>query len=236
MSLNDDLNNIMTQLPIASWAYPRIGLAIPIERAISHAGLVFYNFLYIASQGPVFIECPYGRQDVVRNQIAIQLLNTNLTHVLMLDVDHKHPTDIIQKFAKWAIINPNALVISGMNFRRGEPYDPVMGELTVPGIRRPILTEWEPGLQEMGEIGAASLFIHRSVFERIEPPWFFNTYEGMWSNSLPGEDIGFSHKCADAGIQVYVDTDITSPHCTDTLVTERTFRAFIEAHPERFSG
>lgn len=233
MAINNDLA-VLNTLPISSWPYPRVALAIPIERSISYAEKVFYNFLYIASQSPWFIECPYGRIDVIRNQIAIQLLATDLTHVLMLDIDHKHPENIIQSFAKWAIIKPEARVIAGLNFRRREPYDPVAGNLTGDGLRRPILTEWGPGLQEYDESGAAALFIHRSVFETLPPPWFTNDYSRAWENNYPGEDIGFCHKCHDYGIPVYVDTGITSPHCTDTLVTESTFRMFMAAHPEKF--
>jgi len=135
MTLETDLQ-VLNTLPISSWKYPRIALAIPIERAISHAGIVFYNFLYIASQAPWFIEAPYGRIDIVRNNIAIQLLKSQCTHVLMLDVDHKHPVRIIQEFAKWAMIRPDAQVISGLNFRRGEPYDPVAGNLSDSGSEK----------------------------------------------------------------------------------------------------
>lgn len=229
------LLEIGSKLPIASWRYPRIGLAIPLGKSLEHAGQTFYNFMYIASQGPWFVECPPSvRIDIVRNNVAVQLLRaTGLTHVLMLDADHKHPVDIIQQFAKWAIIRPDARVISGLNFRRGEPYDPVAGNLT-DSHRREIFTQWEPGLNQVDEVGGASLFVHRSVFEQIQPPWFFNTYDYAMENNYPGEDIGFCKKCREAGIPIYVDTTISSPHCTDTLVTENTFRTFMAMHPEKF--
>lgn len=237
MALEEDLQKIMTQLPISSWDYPRIGLAIPIGKALSYAGQVFYNFMYIASQGPAFIECPPTvRIDIIRNNIGIQVLNSRLTHVLMLDDDHKHPINIIQQFAKWALIRPDALVISGLNFRRSEPFDPVAGDLINGGPQRAIETDWQPGLTPKDEVGGASLFIHRSVFERIEPPWFFNDYSMPWTNNSPGEDIGFSRKCREAGIQIYVDRDISSPHCAETLVTEDTFRQYMQLHPEKFHG
>lgn len=236
MSLEEDLTKILTTLPISSWEYPRIGLAIPIGKSLEHADMVFYNFMFIASQGPYFIQCPSSvRIDVVRNNIGVQVLRSQLTHVLMLDSDHVHPLNIMQQFAKWALIRPDALVISGLNFRRKEPYDPVAGNLTGNGIEREIFTEWQPGLTPVDEVGGASLFIHRSVFERIEPPWFFNVYDHAWENNYPGEDIGFCQKCREAGIQPYVDPGITSPHCTETLVTENTFRQFMARHPERFA-
>lgn len=219
--------DFLNTLPIGSWKYPRIGVFIPIERTLSYAEQVFYNFLYIAAQGPAFVEVKYVRTDVARNSAAIATLNSHLTHVLMLDSDHVHPTNIIQMFAKWAIIRPDARVISGLNFRRKEPFDPTMGNLDVRNEERELITEWPAGLAEYSTIGAASLFIHRSVFEEMEPPWFYNIYEKPWENNYPGEDVGFSRNCQKLGIKTYVDTGITSPHCADTLVTEETYRAFL---------
>lgn len=229
---NTDLS-FLNQYPISAWEYPRVLLCIPIERAISYAEKVFFQFAAIFSQGPAFAEAPYGRIDIVRNNFVVNLFTTNFTHVLMLDVDHIHPVTIIQQFARWAVLRPDARVISGLNFRRKKPFDPVMGKFNGNGNNhRTTPTEWDPGLQEVDEVGGASLFVHRSVFEELEPPWFFNIYdERVWANDYPGEDIGFSQKVRAAGIKIYVDTMITSPHCTDAVVTEETFRNYMAQHP-----
>lgn len=156
------------------------------------------------------------------------------THLLLLDIDHKHPVDIIQRLAKWVILFPEVRVIGGMNFRRQPPYDPVMGNVT--DNVRPLVTSWDPGLIRVDEIGAASLLVHRSVFENMDPPWFANDYSRIWENNWPGEDIGFCRKCKDNGIDVYADTTTVSPHCTDGLVDEDTYRTYMQDHPEKFQG
>jgi hypothetical protein len=46
-------------------------------------------------------------------------------------------------------------------------------------------------------------------------------------NVWPGEDMGFCLKCHDAGIDLYVDTTITSPHLIDAEVDEEAYRAYI---------
>lgn len=225
---------VLRTLPIASWQYPRILIGIPLERSISFAEDVFWPFMRLAAQGPAFIEAPYTtRIDVMRNQYVKKLLMSTFTHLLMLDIDHIHPDDIVQRLAKWVIMFPEMKVISGLNFRRKPPYDPVAGNLTDTS-ERPILFEWEQGLMKVDEVGAASLLVERSVFETMPPRWFENVYEDPWKETFPGEDIGFCHKCREHNIPIYVDTTTSSPHCTGSLVTEETFRNFVAEHREDF--
>ncbi len=230
---NDIRLAVLDTKPIRDWSYPRILVGIPLERAVSYADQVFFRFMDIAAQGPELIRLPYSRIDITRNIFAEQLLASNYTHLIMLDLDHKHPIDIIQRLAKWVILDPDILVVSGLNFRRGKPFEPVCGVLNEAGERE-VFLEWEEGLVEVDECGGASMLISRTVFERLQPPWFFNVYDKVWENRFPGEDMGFSQKCREAGITMYVDTTVSSPHCIESLVTEQTFRNYIKLHPEEF--
>jgi len=232
MNADDPRLKILETTPISEWSYPRILLGIPLERAISYADKVFWPLMGIASQGPTFVSEPYGRIDLVRNKFAIHLLNSDFTHLLMLDIDHIHPHKIIQNLARWVLLDPNVRVVSGLNFRRGKPFDPVCGVYSNGHKERLMMTDWEAGLIEVKECGSASLLVHRSVFEEMEPPWFFNIYDEIWENSWPGEDIGFSRKCQEMDIPIYVDTTVSSPHCIDSTVTEDTFRRYIQLHPQ----
>lgn len=224
---------VLSTLPIASWDYPRILLGIPLERSMPYADTTFVNFMRIAAQGPHVIDKPHTRIDLIRNLMAVELLHSNFTHLLMLDADHKHPTDIIQRLAKWVVLFPQVRVVGGMNFRRRPPYDPVMGRVSN-GNDRPIPIRWEIGLTDQDEVGGASILIHRSVFEELEPPWFPNDYSRVWENVWPGEDMGFCKKCREAGIPIYVDTTTVSPHGTEELVDEGTFRNYIATFPQYF--
>jgi len=225
--------SVLDTLPISSWKYPRILVGIPLERTISHADQVFFNFLEIATQGPAFIDQKYGRIDVTRNMMVKALLESNYTHLLMLDLDHIHPTNIIQRLARWIIVDPSIQIVSGLNFRRGAPFDPVMGSESSSSKDRKLVASWPQGLLRSREVGGASLLVSRKVFETIEPPWFYNIYTEVWQNSWPGEDIGFSRKCSAANIEMFVDTTTTSPHCTDALITEETYRAYLAANTPR---
>ena len=224
-------------IPIASWEYPRILVGIPLERTISHASLVFHRFLELAAQGPAILHQDYTRTDLARNRFAISLLESNYTHLLMLDLDHVHPRDIVQRLARWPLMNPDIQVVGGLNYRRSEPYEPCCFFINEKGDGVNAPAEWSPGLLKVDYIGTGSILIAREVFEKIEPPWFKNLYgiEANWADEWPGEDIGFSDACRAAGIGMYVDTTTTSPHVSDRLIGEKTFRAYLEQHPEKYA-
>jgi hypothetical protein len=211
-------------------AWPRPVVAIPMERTISYADKVFWPFLAIAQQGWPFIRFNYGRTDLVRNKYAQHLLASHFTHLVMLDVDHIHPDDIVQRLMSNFVENPDLKVVGGLNFRRGEPFEPCAFVRGDDGTYYSI-ADWERGsLMKVDAVGTGSIAIAREVFEMMEPPWFWNDYSRAMDDAWPGEDMGFSANCQKLGIEMYVDTRITSPHLIDAVVDEL---AFLEYQKEK---
>lgn len=218
--------------PISAWRWPRVVLGVLQMPAMAHADEVFYNFWAIAMQGTPIFKMPYGRTDVVRNKLAMELLKSDFTHLLMLDIDHIHPTDIVQKLARWVMLDPKRKVVGGLNFRRGEPFDPCCFLKGPEGKYFPPV-EWGKGLIRVDRIGTGSILIAREVFEQIEPPWFYNDYSRVWEDAWPGEDMGFSIKCEEKGIEMWVDTSCTSPHGITSWVDEGTYRTYLQTHEHK---
>ena len=221
----DNSLDILSKKPISAWPYPRILTGVLQERAMSHASYVFYDFWDIAMQGVPIIRMPYIRTELARNKMAIQLLLSEYTHLLMLDIDHRHPKEIIQRLSRWVLQMPEVQVVGGLNFRRGEPFDPCCGFWTgddYGSIERP--AEWDKGLMQVDLLGTGSILIAREVFELIPPPWFAFDYSLVWKDKWPGEDIYFSKLCDEYGVKKYVDTTCTSPHMTVAMITEDTFK------------
>ena len=223
----DNPLEVLNHRPISAWPWPRVAVGVPQERAMSHADDVFYNFWAIAQQGTPIIPMPYGRVDVVRNKMAARLLMSDYTHLLMLDIDHKHPWDIVQRLARWVLADKEIQVVGGSNFRRSKPFDPCWGYWGKDHKYYPAM-EWEAGLIKVDMVGTGSILIAREVFELLPAPWFFNDYSRAWADSWPGEDIGFAKKCGEHGVSMYVDTTTTSPHLADALVEESTYKNHIE--------
>lgn len=210
----------------------RIVVAVPLERTLP--GIVFGHFWAIAVRGWPLFETTYGRTDVQRDHFARLLLATEFTHVLMLDLDHLHPPDIVERHALRVLENPDRQVIAGLHFRRGEPFDPLAFVFSEAGSMHPIAT-WPPNACiEVHALGHGSLLVHRAVFERIgDPPWWAYDYGQAAGGRFPSEDLYFCYLCREAGIRLWVDTGITSPHLIDNVVTEAVYRAWIAQHPEK---
>lgn len=205
-----------------------IGL-LPERNGVPSADILF-DLLAIAIRGHAFVRTSYARTDLQRNKLAEHLLTTDYTHILMLDADHKHPEDIVERLARWVVRDPQKLVVAGLAFRRGQPYDPQAyvarddGKLYQP-------SEFRPGLVKVDYAGTAAMLISREVFLRLPRPWFAFDYSycsagegGKW----PGEDMWFCQLCRDAGIGVYVDFTCVSPHLAESWINQRTYETFQE--------
>jgi hypothetical protein len=154
-----------------------------------------------------------------------------MTHLLMLDIDHKHPPNIIQRLARWTLQEPFAKVVGGLNFRRSKPFDPTCGFWGDDGKYYPPAS-WQQGLIKVDALGTGSILIAREVFEQIEPPWFRFDYSRVWADEWPGEDLGFSKLCNEHGIDLYVDTTVTSPHMKAAMITEESFKEYLKTSEE----
>ena len=194
----------------------RIAIAIPMERTIMQDA--FFSFARIFQQGWPMARLPYTRNDIAREKFGQFVRDEKMpdgvtpkyTHILMLDSDHAHPEDIVQRLARWVFLYPSTVkVVGGLNFRRGEPYDPCA--FVDPGdgtFHR--LAHWGRGILEVDALGTGSMLIAREVFETLEEPWF--NYEYPKGDFTPGTDMSFSRKCKEAGIALWVDGTTTSPH------------------------
>lgn len=206
----------------------RVLVGVLPERQGVPSADIFFDFIAIANRGHAFVRLPYLRTDLARNTLAEHLLaDGRFTHLLMLDCDHRHPADIVEKLAARVAEDPSRLVVTGLAFRRGVPFDPCMyiadaqDNVYVP-------EEWEPGaLLRVDLAGTAAMLISRAVFERLPKPWFAFDYSRAAEGAWPGEDIWFCRRCMEAGIPIWVDTGVVSPHHIDNYINEDTFRTHL---------
>lgn len=179
---------------------------------------------------------PYSRTDLARSNIVKVFLEraTDPDDVLvMLDNDHLHPYDIIERLAA----HPSAVgVVGALAFRRGQPHYPCffvkdgLGQFGIP-------TEWEPGALLKGTIvGTGAVAIKRWVFAKLDDagfnwPYFRYTYQAQ-AEIQPSEDIYFGECCEQCGIFHYCDTAIETPHLTVATVDSSSWREWQTDHPE----
>lgn len=211
----------------------KVVVAIPMERQVPFDA--FYHFWAIATRGYKVLPHPYGRTDVQRNIIgnAIKKLPAKeITHVCMLDLDHQHPSDVVERLARWVLQDKSRLVVGGLNFRRGAPYDPCIFMKAPDGEMRPPIY-WDEGLMQVDAIGHGAILISREIFDRVPGPWWQYTYMHFDKEVFPSEDIYFSALMEFNNIGVYCDTTTTSPHLISATVDEAVFRRYMDDHPEK---
>jgi len=208
----------------------RVVVAVPMERTIQQEA--FFGFVRLFRQGWSMAQLPYCRNDIAREWFGRFLRDQKnedgtpkYTHILMLDSDHVHPEDIVQRLARWVWLYPNTVkVVGGLNFRRGEPYDPCA--FINPGDSKfHRLADWGRGLLEVEALGTGSMLIAREVFETLEEPWFNYEYPG--GDFTPGTDMSFSAKCREAGIRLWVDGSTTSPHLGVKEIGQDEYREYV---------
>ena len=200
---------------------------------------VWWHHMAIAQHGyPLIRIPPLRRVDLARNLFAVHFVReaTAYTHLVMLDMDHAHWPNVIERLRARVAEDPSRLVVSGTYFRRCEPHDPNGWTVDAEGhFSNPL--ETTPGVYRRDRLGLGCVIIAREVFERIPPPWFYFTYDATnWERGFDGhgEDIVFTGLCQQAGIACWQDVGIESPHLVNGWVTRETYLKFIEEHPEQF--
>lgn len=122
-------------------------------------------------------------------------------------------------------------------FRRTAPFDPLAVRAVPKGPWAPVSGRDE-GLLACDVVGTGANLIARTVFERLPRPWFHYGYEGASRDTWPGEDTSFCRKARAAGIQVWVDTSVVSPHLGEVAVDRETGlgRGAERGHPAGVGG
>lgn len=206
--------------------WPRILVGVPLGKfGNNHAFQYFWN---IAKQGWPLIEGipPDPRLDVQRNIMAAKAEKSGATHLCLLDADHLHPADIVNRFAEHVIADSEKKVICGYQFRRHPPFNPCVYRYDELGN-----ADWVyPPTGELIKVdggSAASILINVEVFRQIKPPWWAYTYELAERHQYLGTDNYFNQLLRDNGIGIWCDTSITSPHLDNSaVITEAIFAEF----------
>lgn len=173
----------------------------------------------------------YGRTDWNRQSCAEAFLRSTKNDddtLVMLDIDHDHPKNIVEK-----LVADDKDVVVPLMFRRGEPYQCCAFRRTPDGVLHHIAT-FPAGLHKMDALGAGALAIKRKVFTTLQAAghcWFWK-YEYKDNLESPSEDLYFSKICGEAGVEMWLDCDIETPHITYGFIDRSTHDEYFADHPE----
>jgi hypothetical protein len=152
--------------------------------------------------------------------------------IVMLDCDHAHPENIIAQLKGDAEQHPYADVIGALCFRRAEPYDPCAWILDRKQGKYVWPVPWQKGLVECDAVGFGAVLFRRHCFEVLTRPWFYYDYSKVKDGLWPSEDMTFCERARKAGLRIFVDTTLTSPHIFEGEVDEGTCLSYLAADPK----
>jgi len=161
----------------------------------------------------------YQGLDVIRNNLVDAARKYGCTHLLFLDIDHRHNPDTITK-----LLSHNLPIVSGLSFMRVEPYSVCAFNGMINNYKS-IENIPENELIEVDSVGSACLLVNMEVFDKIKKPYF-----SFMKNPDPniqfdiGEDVYFCNLVKQAGYKIFIDTSCTNKHL-GTVEVDKEFSA-----------
>jgi cellulose synthase/poly-beta-1,6-N-acetylglucosamine synthase-like glycosyltransferase len=141
-----------------------------------------------------------------RNKLVKTSLEAKCDYIVFIDADMRFPKDTIMRLLRHQkdIIGVNATT-------RTEPVIPTAKNLTINEDGSctwlPIYSNSLDGISKADGIGCGVMMIKASVFAKLQEPYFY--FEQLPNNKILGEDIYFCIKAKDAGIDTWVDHDLS---------------------------
>lgn len=220
--------------------WPQVLIAIPTERTVMVEAMdgIVGVAMRAALHGWAVLQFSYRRTDLARNIAAHHLLDSPATYLAMLDSDHRHEPEVVEKLVSCAIRFPELDIVAGLNYRRALPHEPMAYKWAEGGGMSVITNYREPGLIMVDAVATPAIVIHRRVFERLEPPWFTYGYEMYRKGQSGSEDIAFCRRLQREGpFKIAVHTQITSPHIVYGEVADASrYEAWLETAPRNAEG
>jgi hypothetical protein len=124
------------------------------------------------------------------------------THILWIDSDMTFPANGLER-----LLGHDKDIVGAFYNRRTHPYSTV-GHL----IGRADVSKG--GLHPADVMPHGFVLVRRDVYTRLSPPWYSESYDPKFrSESDPdgtvGEDVSFSRKVIESGIEMWCDADLT---------------------------
>lgn len=145
--------------------------------------------------------------------------------LVMLDADHEHPPDVVERLVKHG---PDKGVAAALAFQREPFYSPCAYDRDQDGNLNAIwLNESDSGLRQVTAVGTGAVAIRRWVFDKLDEvctwPHFRHIYLEEGIGVSTGEDIFFCLLCEKVGIPCYVDLDLEIPHIALEAINRETW-------------
>ena len=161
-----------------------------------------------------------------RNSLCSTAIKIGADYILWLDADMVFPSDLLPHMMRVIQENDNIDILTGVYYRRTEPYTPVLfkcleqetdGQIIWSGF-----DEVPEGLTEVGGCGFGCVLMPTDIIFDITAKHgtLFTPFPGA------GEDVAFCIRARESGFHIYADPSIKLGHTGYVTITEDFFRAY----------
>jgi glycosyltransferase involved in cell wall biosynthesis len=176
-----------------------VGTAFDLARMVNHvARNTKHKVNLYTSMGTLIFD--------QRNNMVESALEEGADYVLFIDADMRFPKDTLER-----LLSHNKVIIGVNATTRSTPVKATAKTLEIEEDGtcnwKQISSKNKTGIEMADGIGCGVMLISKHTLTSMPKPWFF--FELLPENKLLGEDIYFCIKAKDAGIDTYIDHDLS---------------------------
>jgi len=165
----------------------------------------------VAEQHDATVEWRIGaNRGTNRDALARACLDQDCDWLFFVDDDQAFPADTIAK-----LLRHHLPVVSALIVQRAKPFLPTVYATQHHNEFQPLdlASVGSQSLVRCAGVGSGGLLVRSDVFRQLDDgrPWFLYT-------EAYGEDLYFSDRCHEAGIEMFVDTDCRVGHIIPAAV------------------
>jgi len=139
-----------------------------------------------------------------RNDCVKTFLETDASYLFFIDSDAVPPANAIEQLLSHGF---DKKIVAGLCYEIKLDADGLLKRipLVLKAVKNGEYKIMDVGLKDLIEVdatGTICVMIHKSVFKRLEGPWFFNR----------AEDFYFYENAKKAGFKIYVDSECNVQH------------------------
>jgi GT2 family glycosyltransferase len=189
----------------------RVGICIPArgQMEVTTAFDLTMMAAYMAAKKNIDLNVYTSQGTLIfdqRNSLVRTAVEEKCDYILFIDADMRFPKDTFERLLK-----ANKDIIGVNATTRMMPPKPTARNIQ---INEDGSVDWlevfsnkEKGIGKVDAIGCGVMLIKTSCLKNIPQPYFY--FEQLLKGKLLGEDIYFCIKAKDAGVQTWVDHDLS---------------------------
>lgn len=200
-----------------------VSIAMPLYSHVSPIAMInFVGVLQACWRGGIIGGVSFTRGafvDAARNGLVIDALNKNptITHIMWIDSDMVLPTDAVLR-----LLEDDKPIVGGLYHHRVDPFDPVAYHLNP--FR--VLEKLPTSIERVGGLGFGCTLVRAEIYPAMARR--FNDVKWHECKYPDGEDVHFFDRCAEMGIETWLDPLVKCGHIMDEVITSERWKPQVD--------